>query len=82
LLLGMATLNPAKIKLALGSMATRKFVRELAINPRLQTMAGKMLNAIKNNKTISANQLLRQTKKILEKEYPEEDWSKLEGEVE
>jgi len=81
LLLGMATLNPVKIKLALGSMATRKLARELAINPRLQTISGKMLNAIKNNKIKSANQLLRQSKKILEKEHPEEDWSKLEEEV-
>lgn len=80
LIFGLATANPWILKKVGGEAAVRTISRELLTNPRLQTLSNKMLQAVRKNKGASASSLLRQTKNLLNKEHPEEDWSFLEVE--
>lgn len=78
---GIATGNPWILKKIGGEAAARLLARELLINPRLQTISNKMLQAVRKNQPAVASQLIRQSKKILEKEHPEEDWDFIQEKI-
>lgn len=81
LVFGMATGHPWILQKVGSEAATRILARELLTNPRLQTISNKMLQAVRNNKGSAASSLVKQAKKVLSQEHPEEDWSFLDVEL-
>ena len=72
---GLATGNPWIFFGLAGERATRVLAREMLINPYFQNAANKFAQNLNSSSVSGIKQGLSETRKLLEKKHPNEDWN-------